>query len=129
MKINALSLYAGPAARRHIEHEGLHPSDIGVIPAAAGGPKGLILGRLDQFIFGHWLPRSTQSIDLVGASIGAWRMATACLDDPVAAFEQLEHDYIHQHHPLAPGQKRVPPRVVSELFGQNLRAFFGGKVH
>lgn len=58
--------------------------------AAAGGPKGLILGPLDRFIFGQWLPQSSQTVHLVGASIGAWRMASACLNDPVAAFERLE---------------------------------------
>ena len=70
----------------HIEGHGLKPEHVGVIPAAAGGPKGLILGPLDRFLFGAWLPQSTQPIDLVGASIGAWRMATACLDQPVQGF-------------------------------------------
>ena len=84
----ALRLYAGPTARQHIEQHGLRPPDVGVIPAAAGGPKGLILGPLDRFLFGHWLPQSTQPVDLVGASIGAWRMATACLDHTVTAFNR-----------------------------------------
>ena len=70
---------------------------MGVIAGAAGGPKGLILGPLDRFVFGQWLPQSAQPVDLVGASIGAWRMATACLPDAVSAFERLEHDYIRQH--------------------------------
>jgi hypothetical protein len=64
----------------------------------------------------------------VGASIGAWRMASACLNDPAAAFARLEHDYIHQHYELAPGQKRVSAAQVSETFGQSLQAFYGGRV-
>jgi len=68
-----------------------------VVPAAAGGPKGLVLGPLDRFIFGDWLASSSQPVHLVGASIGAWRMATACLNDPVQAFQRLESDYIRQH--------------------------------
>lgn len=126
--MKALQLYAGPKARAAIAHHGLQPSDICTIPAAAGGPKGLLLGPLDRFIFGEWLPRSTQPIDLVGASIGAWRMATACLEGSVAAFERLEHDYIHQHYELAPGQKRPTAAFVSETFGKNLQAFYGGRV-
>ena len=51
----ALRIYAGPKARRHIEQQGLQPQDVGVVPGAAGGPKGLILGPLDRFIFGEWL--------------------------------------------------------------------------
>ncbi|MFT4243190.1 MAG: phospholipase [Acidovorax sp.] len=124
----ALRIHAGPRARAHIERHGLGPADVGVIPGAAGGPKGLILGPLDRFIFGEWLPRSSQPVHLVGASIGAWRMATACLDNAVAAFERLEHDYIHQDYELPPGQKRPTAAHVSERFGQNLQAFYGGRV-
>ena len=126
--MKALRIHAGPAARQHLEQRGLQPSDVGVIPAAAGGPKGLILGPLDRFIFGDWLPRSQQPVHLVGASIGAWRMATACLDASVAAFERLEHDYIHQDYELPPGKKRPTAAHVSERFGQNLDAFYGGRV-
>lgn len=126
--MKALRIHAGPLARKHIERHGLRPQDIRVIPAAAGGPKGLILGPLDRFIFGDWLARSTHEVHLVGASIGAWRMATACLKDTVAAFERLEHDYIHQHYALQPGQKRPTAAFVSARFGQTLQAFYGGRV-
>lgn len=124
----ALRLYAGPAARRHIQQNGLRPADVGIIPAAAGGPKGLILGPLDRFIFGQWLNTSSQPVQLVGASIGAWRMATACLQQSVAAFERLERDYIAQHYELPPGQKRPSADQVSEQFGHNLQLFYGGRI-
>lgn len=124
----ALRIYAGPAARRHIERDGLRASDVGVVPAAAGGPKGLILGALDRFLFGQWLPQTTHPVHLVGASIGAWRMATACLDEPVAAFHRLERDYIAQHYELPPGRKTPTATMVSQRFGENLQAFFGGRV-
>ncbi|MES2280078.1 MAG: phospholipase [Pseudomonadota bacterium] len=127
--MQALRIYAGPRARSHIEKNGLQPQDIGVVPGAAGGPKGLILGPLDRFIFGDWLAQTTHPVHLVGASIGAWRMATACLDDPVAAFHRLEHDYIHQHYELKPGQKRPTADFVSEQFGESLKSFYGGRVH
>ena len=126
--MRALNIYAGPRARAHVQAHGLQPAHVGVIPAAAGGPKGLILGPLDRFIFGKWLPQSSQSVALVGASIGAWRMATACLNQPVAAFERLEHDYIHQHYELPEGQKRVSAQQVSDEFGHNLQAFYGGRI-
>lgn len=126
--MRALRLYAGPAALRQVRERGLQPCDVRAVPAAAGGPKGLVLGPLDRFLFGDWLPRSTQPIDLVGASIGAWRMATACLDQPVAAFERLSRDYIAQHYELPPGQKRPPPELISERFGASLQAFYGGRV-
>ena len=126
--MQALRIYAGPKARRHIEQNGLKPADIAVVPGAAGGPKGLILGALDRFIFGDWLAKSSHPVDLVGASIGAWRMATACLSNPAAAFQRLETDYIHQHYELQPGQKRPTADAVSEQFGQSLKVFYGGRV-
>lgn len=126
--MQALHIYAGPKARAVLAANGLQPEYIRTIPGAAGGPKGLILGAMDRFIFGDWLARSQQPVDLVGASIGAWRMASACLNDPTAAFTRLEHDYIHQHYELAPGQKRISAEQVSETFGKNLQAFYGGRV-
>ena len=104
--MKALRILAGPAAMRHVRERGLAPADVGVIPGAAGGPKGLILGPLDRFLFGDWLPRSSQAVHLVGASIGAWRLASACLNDPVRALQRLEHDYIHQDYRVPSGQKR-----------------------
>ena len=127
--MNALRIYAGPTARAHIEKNGLQAQHVGVVPGAAGGPKGLILGPLDRFIFGEWLAASSHEVNLVGASIGAWRMATACLNASVKAFERLEHDYIHQHYELLPGQKRPTADFVSERFGQSLKDFYGGRVH
>lgn len=127
--MQALRLYAGPLARRHIELHGLRPQDVGAIPAAAGGPKGLILGPLDRFIFGEWLTRSEQPVHLLGASIGAWRMATACLNDSATALQRLERDYIAQHFELPPGQKRVTAAQVSGQFRHNLQLFYGGRVH
>lgn len=126
--MQALHIYAGPKARLHLQNHGLLPQHVGVIPGAAGGPKGLLLGPLDRFIFGHWLPQSTQPVDLVGASIGAWRMATACLDAPVQALAQLERAYIAQHYEPLPGHKRVSAQQVSDAFGRNLQAFYGGRV-
>lgn len=126
--MRALRIYAGPLARRHIANHGLRAADVGVVPAAAGGPKGLILGPLDRFLFGQWLPRTTHPIHLVGASIGAWRMATGCLRDPVRAFERLEHDYIHQDYELPPGRKTPTAAHVTERFAQNLEAFYGGRI-
>lgn len=126
--MQSLKIYAGAAAKAHLEVNGLAPSHVRTIPGAAGGPKGLILGPLDRFIFGQWLPQSTQRVDLVGASIGAWRMATACLNGSVAAFQRLERDYIHQDYALEPGKKFPTPDRISADFGASLESFYGGRV-
>lgn len=126
--MKALRIHAGAKALAHLRRHGLQPQDVCTIPAAAGGPKGLVLGPLDRFLFGTWLPRSTQPVHLVGASIGAWRMATACLPDPVAALQRLEHDYIAQQYDPEPGARRPTPQQVSARFGQTLQAFYGGQI-
>jgi len=81
--MKALRLNAGPSALRWIRENGLQPGDIRTIAGAAGGPKGLILGPLDRWLSGQWLPLGGNPVDLVGASIGAWRMATACLNNGI----------------------------------------------
>jgi hypothetical protein len=122
----ALQVFAGPRARAQLRERGLSAADVRVIPAAAGGPKGLVLNPLDRFLFGHWLARAAQSVHLLGASIGAWRMASACLPDPDAAFAQLAADYIAQDYPHAPG-KAPTSRDVSAMFGNKLEERFGGR--
>ncbi len=126
--MKALAIYAGPKAREHLQRYGFLPQHVGVIPGAAGGPKGLILGPLDRFIFGQWLPQSHQFVDLVGASIGAWRMATACLNDSAHALVRLEKDYIAQHYELAPGQRKPSAHQVSQAFVENLNLFYGDRI-
>jgi len=109
-----------------LRERGLHAQDVRVIPAAAGGPKGLILNGLDRYLFGHWLPGGPQAVHLLGASIGAWRMATACLADPATQLARMAHDYIHQEYEHAPG-KPPTPRHVSEVFGAKLQEHFAGR--
>ena len=124
--MHALQVFAGPSARAHLLEHGLRAADISVIPAAAGGPKGLILNPLDRFIFGSWLRASAQTVHLLGASIGAWRMATACFDDPEREFERLAHDYIHQQYASEPG-KRPTARTVTQGFSASLDDCFAGR--
>ena len=110
--MQALRIHAGPRALAHLREHGLGPADIRLIPAAAGGPKGLILNHLDQDIFGRWLPQApaTHQVHLVGASIGAWRMAAAFMVDPVAALQLLETGYTHAAMKAPPGRK--PRRIA-----------------
>jgi len=124
--VKALEIHAGPGALRHLREHGLQPQHVRAIPAAAGGPKGLVLNPLDRYLFGEWLGQSTHTVHLLGASIGAWRMASACLNDPAAALARLADDYIHQDYEHAPG--RAPtPRHVSDVLGANLAAHFSGR--
>ncbi len=120
----ALLVHAGPRARARLLERGLLASDVHVVPAAAGGPKGLVLLPLDRFIFGDWLAHTTQMVHLLGASIGAWRMTAACRADAAAALAQLGEDYIGQTYPHKPG-KLPTSSVVSQIFGRHLSGRLG----
>ena len=41
IKSPALTLRAGPRALARIRQHGLSPADVGILPGAAGGPKGI----------------------------------------------------------------------------------------
>ena len=95
----ALTFRAGHSAIEHIHHNGLQPADVHMIPGAAGGPKALGIQGLDLALFGDWLPRADQARSLIGASIGSWRFAAACLPDPVAGLKRLGELYTTQRFP------------------------------
>ncbi len=123
--MKALQIFAGKRALAHLQSSGLQPADVRAIPAAAGGPKGLTLLPMDRFLFGEWLPQSVQPVDLIGASIGAWRMAAAMLNQPADALAVLEHAYIHQDFEVPPGRKTPTKAHISERFGEGIHAMFG----
>ncbi len=100
-------LRAGPRALAQLRTQGLRPQDVGCVPAAAGGPKGLALIPLDRRLFGAggWL--RAQPLDLIGASIGAWRMFAAARMDADAALDALAEAYIAQHYDARPTTTEV----------------------
>lgn len=118
--MNALSFHAGPRALEHLRKHGLQAQDVAVIPAAAGGAKGLVFKALDQWMFGSWLPSAPRERCLIGASIGAWRMAAACQVDPVRAFERLGNLYCEQRYSAKPSTQEIDEvcrNMVAELIG------------
>jgi hypothetical protein len=102
-----LELRAGPGAIKRLREQGLTSRDIACIPAAAGGPKGLTLVPLDKLLYQEWL-RDAPRIELIGASIGAWRMAALAQSDPLAALDRLVRCYVHdQRYTSRPGPEEV----------------------
>lgn len=94
-----ITIRLGARARRRIATEGLQAADIAIVPAAAGGPKGLILHGIDKWLFGEWFRTAPRQRSLIGASIGSWRMAAAAFHDPIAAHKRLAYQYAHQTYP------------------------------
>ncbi|MFC4860726.1 patatin-like phospholipase family protein [Pseudomonas sp. MAHUQ-62] len=112
IKFPALTLRAGRRAQAHIRGQGLKPADVGILPGAAGGPKALGIQGLDLALFGDWLPRSPRERALIGASIGSWRFASACLPNSVDGIRRLGELYTSQRFP-----KGVSMAEVSRLCG------------
>lgn len=102
-----ITIRLGSRARARIAQEGLRAQDIAIVPAAAGGPKGLILHQLDCWLFGEFLASAPRPRQFVGASIGAWRMAAAAFADPVAAQRRLVSAYVGQRYPDKPDAAHV----------------------
>lgn len=120
--MSALSFHAGPRALAHLRTHGLRAADVAIIPAAAGGPKGLIFQHLDQWLFGDWLAQAPRERTLIGSSIGAWRMAAACQRDPAKGIARLGELYSGQRYTSAKPTQDEIDTVVQEL----LREFISG---
>jgi len=117
-----LTIRAGKRALARIRTHGLDPSDIEIVPGAAGGPKGVGISGLDRAIFGEWLPAAPGVRHLIGASIGAWRFAAACRADSVAALDEFARIYTEQTYPSRPTR-----RFVSDAFRTMLAGLFAGR--
>jgi len=102
-----LVFLAGKRALERVRDGGLDPGDVKIVAGAAGGPKWLILGQLDRFLFGQWFAGRTAPLPLLGSSIGSWRFAAASRRDPVAALDRFEEAYIHQAYTSKPSPAEV----------------------
>jgi hypothetical protein len=91
---------AGARALVELRSDGLNAARIGFVPGAAGGPKAVGLLGLDQAIF-PWLAAAPRRRELIGASIGAWRMVCALQNDASAAFARLAERYTATSYPSA----------------------------
>jgi predicted acylesterase/phospholipase RssA len=118
-----VSFRAGPGALEHVRERGIAPADIACIPAAAGGPKGLALLPLDRLLNREWLQPRVTEIELVGASIGAWRMAALAQPDAPAALDRLQQAYVRgQDYPSKP-----TPDEVAATCRRIARSVTGGR--
>jgi hypothetical protein len=116
--MRTLSIRCGPTALASIRRDGLQANSIGVIPAAAGGPKGLALHGLDCALFGEWLPKQPRQRQLIGASVGAWRIAAAAQANPVEALTRFADLYCEQRYSAKPSSNEISTfcqRLIADL--------------
>lgn len=121
MAASSIEVRAGAVALEQIRSQGLAPGDISVVAGAAGGPKALGLQGLDLALFGDWLKRDqARPRSLIGASIGSWRFASACLPDAAGALRRLGELYTIQRFPKGISIAEISRRcevMLDELLG------------
>ena len=110
MKMKNLLFFAGKKAYKKIVENGLSPDDVKVCVSASGAAKWLSIYGLDKAVFGCWLNKRSTPVNFFGTSIGAWKFAAACMDDPDSAFDRLADAYINQRY-----GKTTTPDEVSEV--------------
>jgi hypothetical protein len=102
-------------------------------PAAPRGARGggLAFLGLDAWLFGEWLAAAPRPRLLVGASIGAWRMAAAIHPDGPAATRRLGEAYLElQRYRARPGTQEVTDAcraIVRETIGDPARFVAGAR--
>lgn len=118
----SLQILAGPQALAEIRENGLSPERIKLMVGASGGPKWLMLSRLDQYFAEHILGQAKQEISLIGSSIGSWRMACYSSSDPLQTFKEFEHLYLNQRY-----SAKLRPAEITEFVNVVLDKLFTGE--
>lgn len=112
----------GAGAQAHIQKNGFHIEDIGLMLGASGGPKWLVLAGLDRALFEHFMPARQQPLTTLASSIGTWRFACMAQQNSLAALDRFLEAYLAQSY----GEKvtvqdvsRVLDEVLSHVLGQS----------
>lgn len=120
--VSNLTFRAGASAAALVQERGVRAEDVDVVPGASGGAKWLSIGGLDRFIFGEFLQAPRQRpLELIGSSIGSWRMACFAQRDPIAALARGHHGYIYdQIYTPKPRPEEVTivlSKILDDLLG------------
>ena len=116
-----LSFYAGKTALATIQAQGIHPDLFTAFLGASGGPKWFVLAGLDKVIFNDFLHQSSQDIDIIGSSAGAFRAACFAQNDPREAITRLADHYstmIYSQRPSAEEITRKGVELLENMVGE-----------
>ncbi len=107
--MRALNVFAGSVARARIAARGWDPALFSLLLGAAGGPKWLVLSKLDRVLSSTLLSPARRGAPLhaFGTSIGSWRHACLAQADPRDAIARMEEGYIEQRYGAKPSPEEV----------------------
>lgn len=120
--MSPLSFYAGPKALAHIKQHGFTPDMFSAVLGASGGPKWFVLTGLDKILFNDFMHKSTNHIDIIGSSVGAFRASCFAQDDPGAAISRLAEGYSNTVYSEKPSVQEITQKglvLLGEMMGEN----------
>ncbi len=112
----ALAIRAGRRALERIRAEGFDRDSFSSLVGASGGPKWLVLSKLDRVLCKHLLAGRTEPLAMLGSSIGTFRHACFAQHDPLAALARFEDAYVGQAYEREPTAREVT-EVSREILG------------
>jgi len=118
--MNALQLFAGPAALSTIKRDGLRPEQFRTIVGASGGPKWFVLYGLDRYLAGEFFAQRREPLETIGSSAGAWRLSCLGLKDPLAGIDRLAWHYSRERYSATPSTQEITAsaaRLVALVLG------------
>lgn len=115
--MSALTLYAGPVARKRILQEGINADSFQALLGASGGPKWFVLYGLDRFLFGEFFKGRERPLMTLGSSAGAWRLSCLATADPVRALDELASRYANETYSDHPTTEEITQKMRSLLVG------------
>jgi len=101
-----ISVRAGRKAIGILRDGGFCLSGVKVLAGASGAAKFLVLTGMDRVLMSLFKERANP-LYLIGTSIGAFRMAAYCQQDPLEALGRLEREYIAQQYDSKPTRREV----------------------
>lgn len=117
-----LSIYAGPTALARIRQHGLSPSLFSHVLGASGGPKWFVLTGIDRILFPTFFASSSQPVNVIGSSAGAFRSACYIQRDPVAAINRLAENYSQTVYSARPDSTEITQKaraLIDHVMGRN----------
>lgn len=116
----ALIIRAGSHARRVLAETGFDRDTFSTLVGASGGPKWLILARMDEVLARRFVSDRKTPLAMVGSSIGSFRHAALAQRDPSAAMLRFEESYLEQAYEEPPTGAEVTQqslRILRDILG------------
>lgn len=120
-----LTIRAGSHALARLRDGGFDPDWFSTLLGASGGPKWLVLSRMDRVLVEQFLGPRKQPLSVAGSSIGTFRHLCFAVDDPIEALDRFEAAYVGQAYESEPTPMEVTEesrRILNDLFGDDGRA-------